>query len=68
LEVTGIDVIFKDQFVKARKDRRMAALVSRSEFDNLLLEKAKETGIRVHTGERVICCKEMPDCVEVETE
>lgn len=68
MEVTGIDVIFKDQFVKARKDRRMAALVSRSEFDNLLLEKAKETGIRVHTGERVICCKEMPDCVEVETE
>lgn len=68
MEVTGIDVIFKDRVVKARKNRRMAALVSRSEFDNFLLDKAKETGIQVHTDERVINCKEIPDCVEVETE
>jgi geranylgeranyl reductase family protein len=67
-EVTGANVIFRDQLVKAHKDHRMSVLVSRDAFDNLLLEKAKETGIQVHTGERVLRCREMPDSVEVETE
>jgi len=67
-EVTGANVIFRDQLIKAHKDHRMSVLVSRDEFDNLLLEKAKETGIQVHTGERVLGCREMPDSVEVETE
>jgi geranylgeranyl reductase family protein len=67
-EVTGANVIFRDQLVKAHKDHRMSVLVSRDKLDNLLLEKAKETGIQVHTGERVFCCREMPDSVEVETE
>lgn len=66
-EVTGANVIFKDQLLEAHKDHRVSVLVSRSEFDNLLLEKAKETGIHVHTGEKVLRCREMPDCVEVET-
>jgi geranylgeranyl reductase family protein len=67
-EVTGANVIFRDQLVKAHKDHRMSVLVSRDKFDNLLLEKAKETGIQVHTGEKVLCCRETPDSVEVETE
>lgn len=67
-EVKGVDLFYKDKLIKARKDHRMFTLVSRSEFDNLLLEKAKETGIEVHTCERVICCKEMPDHVCVETD
>jgi geranylgeranyl reductase family protein len=67
-EVTGANVVFGDQLIKVHKDHRMSALVSRDEFDNFLLEKAKDTGIQVHTGEKVLYCKEMPDCVEVETE
>ena len=67
-EITGANIIFKDKLIKAHKDHRMSALVSRDKFDNLLLEKAKETGIEAHTGERVLCCREMSDCVEVETE
>jgi flavin-dependent dehydrogenase len=56
-EVTGANVIFRDQLIKAHKDHRMSVLVSRDKFDNLLLEKAKETGIQVHTGEKVLCCR-----------
>ncbi len=67
-EVMGAKVIYKNQSVKAQIKRRISVLVSRDRFDNLLLEKAKETGIDVHTGERVLCCREMPDCIEVETE
>ncbi len=67
-EITGAKVVFEDQLIKANKDHRLSILVSRDKFDNLLLEKAKETGIKVHTGEKVLCCREMPDYVEVETE
>jgi len=67
-EITGAKVVFKDQLIKANKDYRLSVLVSRDRFDNLLLEKAKETGTEVHTGEKALCCREMPDCVEVETE
>jgi geranylgeranyl reductase family protein len=66
-EVTGAKISFKSQQIEAHKDYRLSALVSRDMFDNLLLEKAKETGIEVHTGEKVLCCREMPECVEVET-
>jgi geranylgeranyl reductase family protein len=67
-EVTGANIYFKDQLMKTHKDYRISILVSRSEFDNLLLEKAKEAGIQVHMGERVLGCREMPDCIEVETD
>jgi len=67
-EITGANIFFKDQFVKAHKDYRMSVLISRDKFDNFMLEKAKETGIHVHTGERVLGCREMADCVEVDTE
>jgi geranylgeranyl reductase family protein len=67
-EITGANVIFKDQSVRTQKDHRMSVLISRDKFDNFMLEKAKETGIQVHTAEKVLCCREMPDCVEVETE
>lgn len=66
-EVTGARVIFKDRIVKAHKDYRLSTLVSREVFDNFMLEKVKETGIKVHTGEKVLSCRELPDCVEVET-
>ncbi len=66
-EVTGANVIFRDQSIEVHKDHRLSVLVSRDKFDNFLLEKAKETGIEVHTGEKALCCREMPDCVEVDT-
>jgi geranylgeranyl reductase family protein len=66
-EITGVNIIFKDQSIKARKGHRLSVLVSRDKFDNFLLEKAKETGIEIHTGEKALCCREMPDCVEVDT-
>jgi len=67
-EITGAKVVFKEQLINANRDYRLSILVSRDKFDNLLLEKAKETGIKVHTGEKVLCCREMPDYVEIETE
>jgi len=66
-EVTGVKAIFKDQSVNVHKDHRIFALVSRNKFDNFLLEKAKETGIEVHTGEKALCCREMSDRIEVDT-
>ena len=64
-EITGAKIIFKEQMIEAHKDYRLCTLVSRDIFDNFLLEKAKETGINVHTREKVLSCREMPDCVEV---
>lgn len=66
-EATGAKVFFKNQLIEVHKDYRLSVLISRDIFDNLLLEKAKETGIAVHTGEKALCCREMPGCVEVET-
>ena len=66
-EITGSKVVFRDQSIKVHKDHRLSVLVSRDKFDNFLLEKAKETGIEVHTGEKALCCREMPDCIEVDT-
>ncbi|AKB26201.1 Geranylgeranyl diphosphate reductase [Methanosarcina sp. MTP4] len=66
-EITGARVIFKEQMIEAHKDHRLSILVSRDVFDNLLLEKAKETGIKVHTREKVLSCRETPEFVEVET-
>ncbi|AKB31268.1 Geranylgeranyl diphosphate reductase [Methanosarcina siciliae C2J] len=66
-EVTGAKVFFKNQLIEAHKDYCLSVIVSRCMFDNLLLEKAKETGIEVHTGEKVLHCREMPEYVEIET-
>lgn len=52
-EVTGAKVTFKDQSVEVNKDHRISILVSRDKFDDLLLKKAKETGIEIHAGERL---------------
>lgn len=66
-EITGARIFYKDQLIEAHKDYRLSVLVSRDMFDNFLLEKAKETGIEVHTGEKALCCREMPEYVEVES-
>jgi len=66
-EVTGLRGVFKDQMIEVHKDHRLSTLVSRNVFDNFLLEKAKETGIEVHTGEKVLSCTEKPEFVEIIT-
>jgi geranylgeranyl reductase family protein len=67
-EVTRLRGIFKDQMVEVHKDHCVSALISRNVFDDFLLEKAKETGIEVHTGEKVLHCAEYSEFIEVMTE
>jgi len=66
-EVTGVRGVFKDQTIEVHKDHCISVLVSRGVFDNFLLKKAMETGIEVHTGEKVLSCTEKPEFVEVTT-
>jgi geranylgeranyl reductase family protein len=66
-KITGAKIVFKDQLIEAHKDHCLSVLISRNKFDEFLLKKAKETGIKVHTGEKAISCRETPDCVEIET-
>ena len=65
--ISKVRVHFKDRFVEGMKESNLASLISRKVFDNFLLEKARETGIEVHTGEKVLDCFEKEDCVEVRT-
>ncbi|KKG14107.1 geranylgeranyl reductase [Methanosarcina sp. 2.H.T.1A.6] len=67
-EVTGARVSFKGQTVEAHKDHSLCTMVSRDVFDNLLLDKAKESGAEVHTGEKVFQFMENPEFVEITTE
>ena len=65
--ISKVRIHFRDHFVEGRKEGNLVFLISRKVFDNFLLEKAKETGIEVHTGEKVLDCIEGEDCVEVRT-
>lgn len=65
--IPNVRIHFRDLFVEGRKEDNLAVLISRKVFDNFLLEKAKETGIEIHTGEKVLDCIEREDCVEVKT-
>jgi geranylgeranyl reductase family protein len=61
-------VHFSDRSIEARVDYPLAVMVSRSAFDALLLDKAKETGIRVRLGEAVNGLEERVNAVQVFTE
>ncbi len=65
--ISTVRIHFRDHFVESKNEFNMAFLISRKVFDNFLLEKARETGIEIHTGERVLDCIEKEDCVEVRT-
>lgn len=65
--IPKIRVYFRGRFVEGMREPNLALLISRKVFDNLLLEKARETGIEIHTGEMVLDCVEKEDCVEVRT-
>jgi geranylgeranyl reductase family protein len=53
--------------IEARMDSPIAYMVRRSAFDNYLLEKARETGISVSLGARVLGLHEKDASVEVST-
>ncbi|WP_292388350.1 geranylgeranyl reductase family protein [Methanosarcina sp. UBA5] len=65
--IPKVRIYFRDRFVEGTKENNLALLVSRRVFDNFLLEKARETGIEIHTGEKVLDLIEKEDCVEVRT-
>ncbi|MGB9939656.1 geranylgeranyl reductase family protein [Methanosarcina sp.] len=65
--IPKIRVHFRGSFVEGIKEPDLALLISRKVFDNFLLEKAREAGIEVHTGEKVLDCIEKDDYVEVRT-
>ena len=65
--ISKVRVYFKGRFVEVMKETNLALFISRNVFDNFLLEKARETGIEVHTGEKVLDCIEKEDYVEVKT-
>ncbi|MDK2912745.1 MAG: hypothetical protein PWR29_1702 [Methanolobus sp.] len=66
-EVFGARICFRDKTIERSKDYRLSVIVSRSKLDHFLLEKARETGIGILTGEKVIDIKESEDCITVRT-
>jgi len=65
--ISKVKIHFMDGFVEVEKEGNLALSISRTVFDYFLLEKAKETGIEVHTGEKVLDCIGRKDFVEVRT-
>lgn len=66
-DISKMRIHFRELFTERQKDYRLALLVSRKAFDNFLLDKARETGIDIHFGEKVLGCEEKEGCVEVKT-
>ncbi|MHC1755607.1 MAG: geranylgeranyl reductase family protein [Methanosarcina sp.] len=66
-DILKVRLHFRERYIERQRDYRLALLVSRKAFDNFLLDKARETGIEVHCGEKVLDCKEREECVEVKT-
>lgn len=58
---------FGDKDVEYYKDLRVSVIVTRSIFDNFLLEKAKEAGVEVHCKEKVRNISQNGDHVSVTT-
>lgn len=63
---SGARFHFQGKTIESRKDYRLAALVTRSNFDHFLLKKAEEAGSRLKV-ERVLGFTERDECVEVQT-
>lgn len=66
-EIFGARICFRDKVIERSKDYRLSVIVSRSKLDNFLLEKARETGIEIRTGEKVIDITEKEDSITVRT-
>lgn len=66
-DISKVRIHFRELCTERQKNYRLALLVSRKAFDHFLLDKARETGIEIHLGEKVLDCKEREGCVEVKT-
>lgn len=66
-DISKVRVRFGELCIERQKDYMLAMLVSRKAFDNFLLDKARETGIDIHLGEKVLDCEEREGHVEVRT-
>lgn len=66
-ECFGARIHYGNRTVEAHKESRIAVLVSRTNFDSLLADKAVESGARFLPGEQVIDVQEKKDSVEVVT-
>lgn len=58
---------FRGFFVEGTKEPDLTLMAFRKVFDNFLLEKARETGIDVLTGEKVLDYIENEDYLKSET-
>lgn len=59
---------FQGESIEKHTGNRIAVMVTRSLFDTHLLERASETGIQIHMGERVADYREGQGAVEVSTD
>lgn len=59
---------YKNKVVEYKRDSVINFLVTRSVFDNFLLEKAKETGVDVNLGEKVTGILQEKDFVTIKTD
>jgi geranylgeranyl reductase family protein len=66
-EIFGVRVHYKNHVIEKHKDSRLAILVTRSNYDNYLLRKAEETGIRINIPEIVYEYHMAEDYVSVVT-
>lgn len=67
-ECYGARLHFKGRKLEVRKDYRLAALVSRERFDTFLVKKARDAGVHILEGEKVITLKSSQDHMDVITD
>jgi geranylgeranyl reductase family protein len=65
--ISKVKIHYRELHTERQKDHSLALLVSRKAFDNFLLDKARETGITINLGEKVLDCEEREEYVEVKT-
>jgi geranylgeranyl reductase family protein len=63
--ITGARICFGDRVIDRHKDYRLTVTLTRSAFDDFLLRKARETGVHVITGQKVLDFREDGEKVDV---
>ena len=66
-QILGARAHYRGRCVECRMPFPIATTVTRSLFDDYLLQKARETGIEAKTGERALAFTENADGVELQT-
>ena len=67
-ECKGVNVYYKGGMATYKREGRVALMVSREKFDNLLFEMAKERGCITLTGERVVSVESSGGYIKINTE